>query len=135
MLNVQIPVRAVSFQVPGKPEGYRATHGKWCSLSKKVMVWNAKVREAACEVGLECPLFVTRDNPLCVVTCAVYSSYVFSDPQNVSKALIDALFWIDPKKKKDMEVKGQGDKYVCGVWYLNIVDKENPHTKVWCWRK
>lgn len=134
MLNIQIPARAVSFQVPGKPEGYRATHGKWCALSKKVMVWNAKVRDAATQAGLECPLFVTREDPMCIITRAVYPTWTFSDPQNVSKALIDALFWIDPKKKKDMKVKGQGDKYVCGVWYLNLVDKENPHTQVWCWR-
>jgi hypothetical protein len=135
MLNIQVPARAISFIVPGRPEGYRATVGKWCKLSKQVMVWNAKVRDAASQAGLECPLFVSRDDPLCIVTCAVYPTWTFSDPQNVSKALIDALFWIDPKKKKEIKVKGQGDKYVCGVWYLNIVDKENPHTKVWCWRK
>ena len=60
MLKIDIPVRAISFRVPGKPEGWRATVGKWCKLSKTVMVWNAKVREAASEAGLECPLFVSR---------------------------------------------------------------------------
>ena len=134
MLKIEIPVRAISFTVPGKPEGWRATQGKWCKLSKQVMAWNATVREAASQAGLECPLFVTRDEPMCVLTCAVYPTWTFSDPQNVSKALIDALFWVSPQQKKERTVRGQGDKYVCGAWYLNIVDKKNPHTKVWIWR-
>ncbi len=132
MLIVQIPERAMYFEVPGKPEGYRATAGKWCALSKKVMVWNAKVRVAAEKAGFSCPLFASKDDPLCVVTQSVYPTWVFSDPQNVSKALIDALAWQDPKKPK---IKGGGDKFVCGAWALTKVDKENPHTKVWCWRK
>lgn len=135
MINIEIPDHAVHFIIPGKPEGWRATQGKWCKLSKKVMVWNERVREVARLAGLEYPLLVSKEQPMAVVTLAVYSSWVFSDPQNVSKALIDALFWIHPKQKKELKVKGQGDKYVCGAWFLNKVEKENPHTQVWCWRQ
>lgn len=110
------------FEVPGQPVGYY-TRGKapnWKRYNKYV-AFKQKVQEHAKTAGVALPLVATRGQPLFISTHSVFKNGVHSDPENVHKGVVDALFY-----DKDRKRKGAGDKYTGGFFDPPRYDKLRP---------
>ncbi len=82
-----------------------------------------EVRRCAAEAGVPLPLAPTKDSPLIIKTIAYFKNGIHCDPENVRKAVSDALVY-DPEKKRG------DDKYTGGIFPPPKYDKENPRTVI-----
>lgn len=94
-----------SFRVIGDPVGYtRLTQrGRFTARAKKYHAYMVAVQVEARKAGLRLPLVATEVDHLRVDVYCTFSSRRHSDPENVRKGIIDALFY-----------GGKGDKYCYG---------------------
>lgn len=125
----------ITFEVPGHPIGYYASgkHPNW-TRQKQYHDYCAVVRMYAVQAGLTCPLIACESSPLSIFTKAFFSTGVHSDPLNVLKGVVDALFY--SKMAKDGFVVKQstrrklglksGDKWTGGMHFPPLYDAENP---------
>lgn len=81
-----------------------------------------KVRECAEEAGVPLPLKSTKENPLMINTIAYFKNGVHCDPENVRKAVADALVYDVDKKKKG------NDKFTGSIFPPPRYSKNNPRT-------
>jgi len=63
---------------------------------------------------------VTRERPVSIYTRAFFADGRHPDPENVRKAIADALFYGQPG----------GDKYTGGAFCPPVYDKSNPRVEV-----
>lgn len=98
----------IEFTVWGKPRGYvRMTYkGKWGKASKRYHEYMKDVQRTARAAGLILPLEACEGEEIMVRTCAVFTTRVHPDPENVQKGCVDALFYNSKS----------GDKYVGGCY-------------------
>lgn len=76
--------------------------------------------------GIRLPLIAKRDAPLLIHTVSYFKNGVHPDPENVRKAVSDALFYTG----KGGRGKGSGDKYCGGSFLPPLYDKENPRVEI-----
>ena len=108
------------FEIPGAPLGFIAGWDKksWAKR-RQYMVWTKGIRTIAMAAGWRFPA-ATRAEPLAIHTRAFFRNGVHPDPENVHKAVADALMY----KLKC------ADKYTSGGYASPLYDKENPRTEV-----
>lgn len=97
------------FLIEGHPLGYYSTtyRGKFVDpRAKKYAVWKTVVQGHALASGVKIPLIATPTSPVLIVTRATFKGGVHSDPENVHKGIVDALFERSPG----------GDKHVAGMF-------------------
>ena len=102
----------VTFTVPGDPKGYvtRTHRGRFSPRAQAYHAWLEVVKLHAVQAGWKWPK-ATYEHPIRVDVWPVYANKVGPDPENVRKAVVDALF----------PSSSGGDKYVWGTvgrWIL-----------------
>lgn len=111
----------ISFTVPGDPKGYvtRTHRGKFSPRAKAYHAWLEKVKLYAVQAGWKWPK-ATYEHPVRVDVWPVYANKVGPDPENVRKAVVDALF----------PSASGGDRDVWGTVYPRQVCAEAPCVEV-----
>lgn len=110
----------MGFTVSGPPVGFIAQWDKrgWTTRSRYRDFAEA-VRLQAAIAGLR-SVVATRDRPLVVHTRAFFANGTHPDPENVHKAVVDALFY---------GAKGR-DKYTGGAYSPPRYDRSVPRVEV-----
>jgi len=95
-----------TFRVIGDPVGaVRMTQfSRFNDAAKRYHKFKEHVQWAARQAGVRLPLFASEAAPVFITTRCVFSKRVHPDPENVQKAVCDALFY----------GANGGDKYVGG---------------------
>lgn len=96
---------------------------------KRYLAWREHVCLFAGLAGVQTPMVVTKDKPIYVYTEALFRSGVHADPENVNKAIRDALAYV-PKGYSAILKRGS-DKWMGGADALPQYDKENPRVEVY----
>ena len=96
----------VTFRVIGDPVGaVRMTQrGRFNDAAKRYHQFKEHVQWAAIQAGLKLPLYASEFAPVLISSRCVFDKRVHPDPENVQKAICDALFY---------RARG-GDKHVGG---------------------
>lgn len=112
------------FVVLGDPFGYYS-HGARPNWKRKTKYheYLKMVRDFAEVSCIQLPLKATNKNPCYIHTVAYFATGTHSDPENVRKGIVDALFY-------NKEFKGIGDKHVGGSFSHPLYDAENPRVEV-----
>lgn len=114
------------FTVPGNPKGYttRNFNSRPSKSYRNSVEFMKEVRKYARIAGVPLPLDSSFENQIIVKTKAYYKNRVHCDPENTRKAVVDALFYDESKKKRC------SDKYVGGSHDPPLYSKESPRTVV-----
>lgn len=113
------------FTVPGSPTGYYA-EGKYPNLKRRnaYVAYKQNVQACAMAAGLRLPLVASREAPLMIHVVSYFETGVHSDPGNVQKGIVDALFYSGRRGK------GTGDKWTGGSFPPPRYDRENPRVEI-----
>lgn len=115
------------FTVPGKPVGFYVLGARpdW-KRKKAYHEYLRHVRRCAAEAGVDLDqISATKDRPLVVVTEAYFLNGHHPDPENVRKAVCDAIFY-RPRGRG----RGTADKYCGGRFTPPLYDHDNPRVEV-----
>ena len=110
----------VRFEIPGKPVAFIAAWDKQDWKKKRAyMEWVQFVRICARRAGFDAEP-ATKAMPICIHTRCWFKNGVHPDPENVHKAVVDALMY---------ELKNR-DKYTGGAFPAPLYDPLNPRVEI-----
>jgi hypothetical protein len=113
----------IAFEMPGKPQAFIAV---WATQDwtrrRNYMSWTKAVRDVAALHGAV-ELFASKDHPLHVHTRAWFADGRHGDPENIHKAVVDALFYREKKA-------GPMDKYTGGAYSPPKYDADRPRVEI-----
>ena len=112
----------IAFTVPGNPVPFLsgAAHQKW--KRREVYAEYCKaVRMIALFAGVGHKLTITEDAPLYFHTRAFFRNRNHGDPENIHKAVVDAICY---------KAKGKRDKYTGGAFLPPRYDEKDPRVEI-----
>ena len=114
------------FTIPGPPVGFYVLGSRPDWLRKQAYhKWLKSVRRVAREAGVPVgQMSATKRSPMWIETVAWFANGRHPDPENVRKAVADALFYTKANRR------GSADKFVGGAFPPPLYDAENPRVEV-----
>ncbi len=125
------------FGIEGDPVGYtvQTYRGQWVKgRASKYRQWKDTVRlEMSRSFRLVLPMVATPTAPILVSSCCWFRHGRHPDPENVRKAIVDALFGGPGLSLRKLglgpKIPG-GDKWVGGFYCLPRYSRQHPRTEV-----
>lgn len=110
----------ISFVVPGHPFPFLSGKQRW-DRRRKYNEYCKSVRIIAACAGVRSKLTITEEAPLYFHTRAFFKNRSHGDPENIHKAIVDAVCYAS---------KGKKDKYTGGCFIPPRYDARNPRVEV-----